>query len=116
MSIPEQSSHHDQKNHINPEIIEWALPEEGIDIRLKLDMPGMEQLSPLCREKMAAWLGKVALLCDATVANQEALQQNDVAVEGIFTYLVESTNGLIALIEMLAESNQEIDVDFPFLI
>lgn len=116
MSNPEQAAPQDQNHHTNPAIIEWALPEEGIDIRLKLDIPGVEQLPPLCREKMAMWLGKVALLCDATVADQEALQNNGVAMEGIFTYLVESTNGLIALIEMLAESNQEINVDFPYLI
>ena len=116
MSNPEQAAHQDQNHHTNPAIIEWALPEEGIDIRLKLDMPGMEHLPPLCREKMAGLLGKVALLCEATVANQEALQQNGVALEGIFIYLTEYTSGLISLIETLAESEQKVDVDFPYLI
>ena len=116
MSIQEQTTRHDKKHHINPTIIEWALPEEGIDIRLKLDMPGMEQLSPPCREKMAGLLGKVALLCETTIANQEALQQNGVALEGVFIYLAEYTAGLISMMEMLAESDHQVAEDFPFQI
>ncbi len=116
MNTQEQNPLHNEEQHLNPAIVEWSMPQEGIDIRLKLDIPGMEQLPPICREKMATWLGKVALLCDATVANQEALQQNGVAVEGIFIYLIEYTSGLISLIEMLAESDHQVDVDFPYLI
>lgn len=116
MSNPEQGIHHDEKHHLNPAIVEWALPEEGIDIRLKLDMPGMEQLPLLCRENMAGLLSKVALLCEATVANQEVLQQNGVALEGVFIYLAEYTGGLISLIETLAESDHQVDEIFPFRI
>lgn len=114
MSTQEQAAHHDQNHHNNPGIIEWALPEEGIDIRLKLDVPGMEQLPPLCREEIAGLLGKVALLCETAVANQEALQQNGVALEGVFIYLAEYTAGLIPLMEMLAEANHQVAEDFPF--
>lgn len=116
MSIQEQAAHHDRKHHTNPALIEWALPEEGIDIRLKLDMPGMEQLPPLCREKMAGLLSKVALLCEATVANQEALQQDGVALEGVFIYLAEYTASLIPLMEMLADANHQVAEDFPIQI
>ena len=114
MSIHEQDSHRDEKHHIDPTIIEWALPEEGIDIRLKLDIPGMEQLPPLCREQVAGLLGKVALLCEATVTNQEALQQNGVALEGVFMYLAEYTAGLIPLMQMLADADHQVAEDFPF--
>jgi hypothetical protein len=116
MSIHEQDFHRDEKHHIDPAIIEWALPEEGIDIRLKLDNAGMEQLPLLCREKMAGLLSKIALLCEATVTNQEALQQNGVALEGVFIYLAEYTAGLIPLMEMLADADHEVAEDFPFQI
>ena len=116
MSSHEQDLHHDEKQHINPALIEWTLPDEGLDIRLKLDVPGVEQLPPLCREHMAGLLGKVALLCETTVANQDALQQNGVALEGVFVYLAEYTAGLIPLIQMLAEANHQVAEDFPFQI
>ncbi len=116
MSSHEQSSHHDEKNPINPTVMEWALPDEGIDIRLKLDVPGMEHLPPLCREQMAGLLGKVALLCETTVANQDALQQNGVALEGVFIYLAEYTAGLIPLMQMLADANHQVAEDLPFQI
>ncbi len=106
MSIQGKAPLHDQDKHINPTIVVWTLPEEGIDIRLELDIPGMEQLPPGCREKMAGLLGKVALLCKATVANQEALHPNSVALEGIFIYLAEYTSGFISLMETLAESDR----------
>lgn len=116
MSTQEQAAYYDRNHHTNPAIIEWALPEESIDIRLKLDMPGMEQLPPLCRAKMAGLLGKVALLCETTVANQEALQQNGVALEGVFIYLAEYTGGLISMMEMQADADHQVAEDFPFQI
>lgn len=116
MSSHEQATHQDQTHHSNPAIFEWALPEEGIDIRLKLDVPGVEKLPSLCREQMAGLLGKVVLLCESTVANQDALQQNGVALEGVFIYLAEYTAGLIPLMQMLAEANHQVAEDFPFQI
>lgn len=116
MSIQEQATHQDQNHHSNPAIFEWALPEEGIDIRLKLEVPGAEQLPRLCREQMAGLLGKVALLCETAVANQDALRQNGVALEGVFIYLAEYTAGLIPLMQMLAEANHRVAEDFPFQI
>jgi len=116
MSSHEQATHQDQTHHSNPAIFEWALPEEGIDIRLKLEVPGVEQLPPLCRKHMAGLLGKVALLCETTAANQEALQKNGVALEGVFTYLAEYTAGLIPLMEMMADADDQVPEDFPFQI
>lgn len=116
MSSHEQDLHHDDKQHTNPALIEWALPDEGIDIRLKLDVPGVEKLPRLCRKQMAGLLGKVALLCETTVANQDALQQNGVALEGVFIYLAEYTAGLIPLMQMLADANHQVAEDFPFQI
>jgi len=116
MSSHEQDLHHDDNQHTNPALIEWALPEEGLDICLKLDVPGVEKLPPLCREQMARLLGKVALLCETTVANQDALKQNGVALEGVFVYLAEYTAGLIPLMQMLAGADHQVPEDFPFQI
>jgi len=114
MSIQERPPHSESQQHLNPAVAEWSLPEEGIEILLKLDNPGMEHLPSVAREAMVGVLGKVALLCETVVANQEALQLNGVALEGVFIYLAEYTSGLIPLMEMLADSDQQVAEDFPF--
>ena len=55
--------------HLNPEVVEWSQPQEGLAIRLHLNHPAMESISPQARESLQLSLGRMALLCDFIVAH-----------------------------------------------
>ncbi|MCB9423188.1 MAG: hypothetical protein H6667_25545 [Ardenticatenaceae bacterium] len=78
---PEPDCHHD------PALVEWSLPQEGLDIRLRIDTENMVNMSPAAREKMTLTLGRFAQVCDYIVARQDDLPQLGMSVESAFNFL-----------------------------
>ena len=102
-------------DHHNPELIEWSLPEEGLEIRLLIDQPEMAELSDQSYEHLTLASSLFVLLCDYIVANREALQGAGLTTEGAFGFMAEHLKDMTSLFRMmtgeLASTRQD---EFPF--
>ena len=105
------------KTHFNPAVVEWAIPEEGMSLRLHLENPGMEALSPNEREKLALLLGRLALLCDYVVSHQGNLGDGGLEPEIAFGVTAEYLKDLMSLFQAMREPRETepmMEEGFPF--
>lgn len=97
---------------LNPAIVEWLLPEEGLGIRLQIDHPGMEHLSPAAREKLLLALSRFVIHCDFLVGNEAALAAKQISMEGAFTLLAGMLKDVNVMYQVMA--GLLADDSFPF--
>ena len=115
MSQAERPSIPIDAHHYNPEVVEWSLPEEGIVIRLRLDQPGMAELSATSRENLVRASSLFALLCDYVVANREVLQGTNLPTEAAFSFIAEHTKDMTSMFRMMTGELEPTQRDeFPF--
>ena len=109
--IPQQ----EPDGHYDPALVEWSLPQEGIEIRLRMDTENMATLPPAAREKMVLTLGRLAQVCDYVVAQQDDLQQHGMSAESAFNFLASHMQGLHNFYQMMTgELGPTESEEFPF--
>lgn len=115
MTIIERLPQQEPDDHRDPALIEWTLPQEGIEIRLRIDSDNMVRLTPAVREKMTLTLGRFAQVCDYIVARQDELPQRGMSVESAFNFLASHMQGLHNFYQMMVgELGPTESEDFPF--
>ncbi len=99
----------------DPALVEWSLPQEGIEIRLRIDTENMANMTPAAQEKMALTLGRFAQVCDYIVARQDDLPQLGMSVESAFNFLAGYMQDLHNFYKMMSGELGPTESDeFPF--
>ena len=115
MNIVECHPQREPGRHQDPAQVEWSLPQEGIEIRLRIDTENMATLPPAAREKLTLMLGRLAQVCDYVVAQQDDLQQRGMTAESAFNFLASHMQGLHNFYQMMTgELGPTESEEFPF--
>lgn len=115
MNNPEHPIRQEPDGHLDPALVEWSLPQEEIEIRLRIDTESMATLPPVAREKLTVTLGKLAQICDYVVARQDDLQQRGMSAESAFNFLASHMQGLHNFYQMMTgELEPTESEEFPF--
>ncbi len=101
MSLVERPLTQPTTHHLNPHLIEWALPEEKVAIHLLINQPEMAELPCGSREQLTLALSRMGMLSDYIIANEEALGAKGVSVEAAFSFLAQNIKDVTTLFQMM---------------
>ncbi len=115
MTAVERRSQQEPDYHRDPALVEWSLPQEGIEIRLCIDTENMAKLTPAAREKMTLTLGRFAQVCEYVVAHQNDLPRQGMSAESAFNFLAGYMKDLHSFYMMMTgELEPTESEEFPF--
>ncbi len=115
MTVVERHTQPEPDDHHDPALVEWSLPQEGLEIRLRIETETMANLPPAAREKMIVTLGLFAQVCDYIVAQQDELPQRGMSAASAFNFLGSHMQGMHNFYQMMVgELGPTESEEFPF--